>query len=61
MLAGVTGALASVQDPLDAAAIAADTVGSVGDRVVDDRGYGLVATDLLDEIPSVLWQRDAEP
>ena len=58
VLAGVTGALASVQDPLDAAAIAAYTVGSVGDRVVDDRGYGLVATDLLDEIPSVLWQRE---
>ncbi len=61
VLAGVTGALASVQDPLDAAASAADTVGTDGDRVVDDRGHGLVATDLLDEIPSVLWQRDAEP
>ncbi|GGK80447.1 NAD(P)H-hydrate dehydratase [Haloarcula sebkhae] len=61
VLAGVTGALAAVQDPLDAAAIAAYTVGSVGDRVIDDRGYGLVATDLLDEIPSVLWQREAEP
>jgi NAD(P)H-hydrate epimerase len=58
VLAGVTGALACVQDPLDAAAIAAYTVGSVGDRVVDDRGYGLVATDLLEEIPSVLWQRE---
>ena len=61
VLAGVTGALASVQDPLDAAAIAAYTVGSVGDRVVDERGYGLVATDLLDQIPSVLWQREVEP
>ncbi|EMA10346.1 NAD(P)H-hydrate epimerase [Haloarcula vallismortis] len=60
VLAGVTGALASVQDPLDAAAIAAYTVSRVGDRVVDERGYGLVATDLLDEIPSVLWQREAE-
>ncbi len=60
VLAGVTGALACVQEPLDAAAIAAYTVGTVGDQVVDDRGYGLVATDLLDEIPSVLWQREAE-
>jgi len=60
VLAGVTGALACVQKPLDAAAIAAYAVGSVGDRVVDDRGYGLVATDLLDEIPRVLWRRDAE-
>ncbi|MEF8827611.1 MAG: NAD(P)H-hydrate dehydratase [Haloarcula sp.] len=60
VLAGVTGALACVQDPLDAAAIAAYTVGTVGDRVVEDRGYGLVATDLLEEIPSVLWQREAE-
>ncbi|WP_336330534.1 NAD(P)H-hydrate dehydratase [Haloarcula sp. CGMCC 1.2071] len=60
VLAGVTGALACIQDPIDAAAIAAYAVGTVGDRVVDDRGYGLVATDLLDEIPSVLWQREAE-
>ncbi|WP_423998801.1 NAD(P)H-hydrate dehydratase [Haloarcula salina] len=60
VLAGVTGALACVQDPFDAAAIAAYAVGRVGDRVVDDNGYGLVATDLLDEIPRVLWQRDAE-
>ncbi|RLM42673.1 NAD(P)H-hydrate dehydratase [Haloarcula sp. Atlit-47R] len=60
VLAGVTGALACGQDPLDAAAIAAYTVGSVGDRVVRERGYGLVATDLLEEIPSVLWQQEAE-
>ncbi|MBV0903418.1 NAD(P)H-hydrate dehydratase [Haloarcula salina] len=59
VLAGVTGALACVQTPLDAAAIAAYAVGSVGDRVVEDRGYGLVATDLLDEIPRVLWRRGA--
>jgi len=58
VLAGVTGALACVQAPLDAAAIAAYTVGTVGDHVVEDRGYGLVATDLLEEIPRVLWQRE---
>ncbi|NLV06364.1 NAD(P)H-hydrate dehydratase [Haloarcula rubripromontorii] len=58
VLAGVTGALACVQAPLDAAAIAAHTVGTVGDHVVKDRGYGLVATDLLEEIPRVLWQRE---
>ncbi|MFB6223061.1 MAG: NAD(P)H-hydrate dehydratase [Haloarcula sp.] len=60
VLAGVTGALACGQDAIDAAAIAAYTVGNVGDTVVDDRGYGLVATDLLEEIPRTMWQRETE-
>jgi NAD(P)H-hydrate epimerase len=44
-----------VQRPRDAAAIAAYVTGSAGDLVVEDRGFGLVATDLLDAIPTVLW------
>ncbi|WP_284008533.1 NAD(P)H-hydrate dehydratase [Haloarcula pelagica] len=55
VLAGLTGALACVQAPLDAAALGAYANGAAGDRVVDDRGNGLVATDLLDAIPTVLW------
>jgi NAD(P)H-hydrate epimerase len=55
VLAGITGAFAATQDPLDAAAMAAYANGRAGDRVVDDRGHGLVATDLIEEIPSVLW------
>ncbi|WP_276271419.1 NAD(P)H-hydrate dehydratase [Haloarcula litorea] len=55
VLAGVTGALAAVQDPRHAAAIAAHAVGDAGDAVVEERGYGLVATDLLEAVPTALW------
>jgi len=55
VLAGITGALAATQDPLDAAAMAAYANGRAGDRVHDRQGDGLVATDLLAEIPRVLW------
>ncbi|WP_324757456.1 NAD(P)H-hydrate dehydratase [Haloarcula montana] len=55
VLAGLSGALACVQAPIDAAALAAYANGAAGDRVVDERGNGLVATDLLEEIPTVLW------
>jgi NAD(P)H-hydrate epimerase len=55
VLAGVTGALACTHEPRTAAAIAAYATGSAGDLVVEARGFGLVATDLLDSIPTVLW------
>jgi NAD(P)H-hydrate epimerase len=55
VLAGVCGALASTLDPLEAAAVAAYANGRAGDAVVDDRGYGLLASDLLDELPAALW------
>lgn len=55
VLAGVTGALVTQLQPVDAAAIAAYVNGGAGDRVVDEQGYGLVATDLLDAIPRVMW------
>ncbi|MFB6171366.1 MAG: NAD(P)H-hydrate dehydratase [Haloarculaceae archaeon] len=55
VLAGVTGALACLLDPLDAAAVAAYANGRAGDLVVDDQGYGLVATDLPGRLPRVLW------
>ena len=54
VLAGATGALACVLDPVDAAAVAAYANGTAGDRVVDRQGYGLVATDLVDELPAAL-------
>ncbi|MBX0293753.1 NAD(P)H-hydrate dehydratase [Haloarcula nitratireducens] len=56
VLAGVTGALTCVQEPRHAAAIAAHAVGDAGDSIVDERGYGLVATDLLAEVPPALWK-----
>ncbi|WP_123532919.1 NAD(P)H-hydrate dehydratase [Halosimplex salinum] len=55
VLAGITGALAATQDPLDAAAMAAYANGAAGDRAFEERNNGLVATDLHDEIPRVLW------
>ena len=56
VLAGVTGALACRQPPRHAAAIAAYVTGAAGDTVVEERGYGLVATDLLDAVPAALSQ-----
>jgi NAD(P)H-hydrate epimerase len=55
VLAGGAGALACVLDPVEAAAVAAYANGRAGDRVVEERGYGLVATDLLEELPRALW------
>ncbi len=59
VLAGVTGALLSTQEPLDAAAIGAYANGRAGDLAVDENGFGLVATDLLERVPEALWgERD---
>jgi NAD(P)H-hydrate epimerase len=58
VLAGVTAALSAVQTPFDAACLGAYVTGAAGDRVVDGQGYGLVATDLLDAIPRVMWEAD---
>ncbi|MFB6196623.1 MAG: NAD(P)H-hydrate dehydratase [Haloplanus sp.] len=55
VLAGVAGALCSTQDPLDAGALAAYANGLAGDRIVDRQGYGLLARDLLPELPPALW------
>jgi len=55
VLAGATGALACALDPVDAAAVAAYATGHAGDLAVEDHGYGLVATDLLDRLPEALW------
>ncbi|WP_135822655.1 NAD(P)H-hydrate dehydratase [Halostella litorea] len=58
VLAGITGALASIRDPVTAAGIAAYVNGRAGDLVVDEQGYGLLATDLLDGIPEAMWGDD---
>jgi len=60
VLAGAAGALACTMEPLTAAAVAAYANGRAGDLAVDDRGYGLVATDLLDRLPDALWGGDRE-
>ena len=55
VLAGVTGALLSTQEPLDAAAIGAFANGTAGDIALDDHGHGLTATDVLGAVPTALW------
>jgi len=55
VLAGITGALACVLPPHDAASVAAYANGAAGDAVVETYGSGLVATDLLEAVPGVLW------
>jgi len=45
--------LAWENDPLTAAAVAAFVNGVAGDLAVEKRGYHIVATDLIDEIPEV--------
>ncbi|SEH54771.1 NAD(P)H-hydrate epimerase [Halopenitus malekzadehii] len=54
VLAGAVGAVACTQRPLQAAAIGAYANGRAGDLVVEDQGYGLVATDLIDRIPEAV-------
>ncbi|MFC6733009.1 NAD(P)H-hydrate dehydratase [Haladaptatus sp. DYSN1] len=59
VLAGATGALAATHDPPQAAAIAAYATGRAGDIVAEERGYGMMATDLLSNLPIALWgERD---
>lgn len=57
VLAGAVGALAAQTDAFRAAAVGAYVTGTAGDLVADERGYGLVATDLLDRLPEAI--RDA--
>jgi ADP-dependent NAD(P)H-hydrate dehydratase / NAD(P)H-hydrate epimerase len=52
-LAGITAAFIKGVDPFDAAAAAAYANGRAAERL--DRGGGLLASDLLDELPEVIW------
>ncbi|MFB6251145.1 MAG: NAD(P)H-hydrate dehydratase [Halobellus sp.] len=58
VLAGAAGALACVRSPFEAAAVAAYANGRAGDAAVDDNGYGLVASDLVDRLPAALREGD---
>ncbi|MEF8786705.1 MAG: NAD(P)H-hydrate dehydratase [Haloarculaceae archaeon] len=54
VLAGVTGALASTQEPMHAAALGAFVNGRAGDIVYEQSGNGLLASDLLGAIPTAM-------
>ncbi len=55
VLAGVTAAMFSTLDARPAASVGAYANGAAGDYAVDDHGYGLLATDLVDALPAALW------
>ncbi|EMA31396.1 carbohydrate kinase [Halobiforma nitratireducens JCM 10879] len=54
-LAGIVATLLADTDPLEAAAAAAHVNGLAGERLADDEGHGFLASELLGEIPAVLW------
>jgi NAD(P)H-hydrate epimerase len=55
VLSGVVGAfLAQGANPFEAAAAGAFVNGAAGDFVFEEKGYHMVASDLLDWIPKVL-------
>ncbi len=55
VLAGVIGGLLSKKvEPFNAARIGIFINGSAGNRAFEKRSYGLIATDIIDEIPNVL-------
>jgi NAD(P)H-hydrate epimerase len=54
-LAGIVAALLEHADPLEAAAAAARVNGLAGERLAADAGHGFLASDLLGELPAVLW------
>ncbi|RYJ13571.1 NAD(P)H-hydrate dehydratase [Halogeometricum borinquense] len=54
VLAGATAALACVRNARHAAAVGAYANGRAGDAAVEENGYGLLATDLVDRLPVAL-------
>jgi hydroxyethylthiazole kinase-like uncharacterized protein yjeF len=55
VLAGITGAFFAVaSDPFKAATAAAFVNGTAGDLAFADKGYGLLATDVVENIPQVM-------
>ncbi|WP_222918289.1 NAD(P)H-hydrate dehydratase [Natrinema sp. SYSU A 869] len=54
-LAGVVAALLEHAEPLDAAAAGAQVNGLAGERLAQTQEFGFLASDLLEELPAVLW------
>ncbi|MDD4136986.1 MAG: NAD(P)H-hydrate dehydratase [Methanoregula sp.] len=59
VLAGIAGALLCRLPVFDAACIAAYINGKAGEAVVSERGGGMLASDLVDKIPAVLFRKGA--
>ena len=58
VLAGVVTSLFTGHEPRTAAAVGAYITGHAGDLAFGGRGYGLVATDLLDRLPEAFERND---
>ncbi|WP_292485546.1 NAD(P)H-hydrate dehydratase [Methanohalobium sp.] len=54
VLAGITGALFAVNSAIDAASCGAFINGASGDLAFEEKGYGLLATDIIDRITDVI-------
>jgi NAD(P)H-hydrate epimerase len=54
VLAGLCASLSARLDAFDAGCIGAFVNGRAGDAVVEERGYGMTATDLVDSVPGAL-------
>jgi NAD(P)H-hydrate epimerase len=57
VLAGVCGALLCHLPAFEAACIAAYVCGKAGESVAAERGNGMLASDMVDKIPSVLFRK----
>ncbi|ELY82686.1 bifunctional ADP-dependent NAD(P)H-hydrate dehydratase/NAD(P)H-hydrate epimerase [Natrinema gari] len=59
-LAGVVAALLEHAEPLEAAAAGAQVNGIAGERLAESQEFGFLASDVVEELPAVLWgDRDA--
>ncbi|WP_226479902.1 NAD(P)H-hydrate dehydratase [Natrinema amylolyticum] len=54
-LAGIVAALLEHAGPLDAAAAGAHVNGLAGERLAETQEFGFLASDMLEELPAVLW------
>ena len=55
LLAGIVAALLEAADPLEAATAGAYVNGIAGERLADADALGVLASEMLDEIPAALW------
>lgn len=59
VLAGIAGGLLCHLSAFDAACIAAYVNGKAGQQVAAERGEGMIASDLVDRIPAILFNKGA--